>query len=100
MVSLLLSARSAGGIPISLWSSTNEPAVYLITGAGGGVGSVSRRVVELLLRDGESVRDFVRSDDERATQLREMGADVFVGDLTDAGDVATAIDGASACSST
>jgi uncharacterized protein YbjT (DUF2867 family) len=40
--------------------------MYLITGAGGGVGSVSRRVVELLLDDGEPVRALVRRDDERA----------------------------------
>ena len=43
--------------------------MYLITGAGGGVGSVSRRVVELLLDDGEHVRAMVHRDDDRADQL-------------------------------
>ena len=28
-------------------------AMYLVTGAGGGIGSVSRQVVELLLEDGQ-----------------------------------------------
>jgi uncharacterized protein YbjT (DUF2867 family) len=69
--------------------------VYLITGAGGGVGSVSRRVVELLLQDGEHVRAMVHRDDERADQLRALGAEVVVGDLTRAGDIAVAMQGAS-----
>ena len=68
--------------------------MYLITGAGGGVGSVSRRVVALLLDSGEQVRAMVRRDDERAEQLRAMGADVIVGDLTSAGDILDAMDGA------
>jgi uncharacterized protein YbjT (DUF2867 family) len=69
--------------------------MYLITGAGGGVGSVSRRVVELLLDDGERVRAMVHRDDERADQLRALGAEVVVGDLTRAGDIAVAMQGAS-----
>lgn len=65
--------------------------MYLITGAGGGVGGVSRRVVELLVDSGESVRAMVRRDDDRAEQVRALGADVVVGDLTRAGDVADAM---------
>lgn len=68
--------------------------MYLITGAGGGIGSVSRRVVQVLLDGGAQVRAMVRRDDERADQLRAMGADVIVGDLTRAGDIADAMDGA------
>lgn len=68
--------------------------MYLITGAGGGVGSVSRRVVELLLDGGEHVRAMVRRDDERADQLRALGAEVIVGDLTCAADIVDAMDGA------
>jgi uncharacterized protein YbjT (DUF2867 family) len=67
--------------------------VYLITGAGGGIGSVSRRVVQLLLDGGEQVRAMVRREDERADRLRAVGADVIVGDLTRAGDIVDAIDG-------
>jgi uncharacterized protein YbjT (DUF2867 family) len=68
--------------------------MYLITGAGGGIGSVSRRVVQLLLDADEPVRAMVRRDDDRADVLRAMGADVVVGDLTRAGDIVTAMDGA------
>jgi len=68
-------------------------AVYLVTGAGGGTGSVSRRVVQTLLDGGVQVRAMVRRDDERADQLRAMGADVIVGDLTRAGDIVDAMTG-------
>jgi uncharacterized protein YbjT (DUF2867 family) len=68
--------------------------MYLITGAGGGIGSVSRRVVQVLLDGGDQVRAMVRRDDDRADQLRAMGADVIVGDLTRAGDIVEAMDGA------
>jgi uncharacterized protein YbjT (DUF2867 family) len=67
--------------------------VYLVTGAGGGIGSVSRGVVELLLADGHRVRAMVRRDDDRAAALRELGAEVVVGDLTNTHDVANAMAG-------
>ncbi len=67
--------------------------MYLITGAGGGIGSVSRRVVELLLDDGEPVRAMVHRDDDRADQLRALGAEVVVGDLTKRSDIADAMAG-------
>lgn len=69
--------------------------MYLITGAGGGIGSISRRVVQLLLDGGAQLRAMVRRNDDRADQLRAMGADVIVGDLTSAGDIVAAMDGAS-----
>ena len=69
--------------------------MYLITGAGGGIGSISRRVVQLLLGGGAQVRAMVRRDDDRADQLRAIGAEVIVGDLTSAGDIVAAMDGAS-----
>ena len=43
--------------------------MYLVTGAGGGIGSVSRGVVELLLDDGRAVRAMVHRDDDRATHF-------------------------------
>jgi uncharacterized protein YbjT (DUF2867 family) len=67
--------------------------VYLVTGAGGGIGSVSRTVVELLVADGRPVRAMVRRDDDRATALRDLGAEVVVGDLTDPQAVASAMTG-------
>ena len=66
---------------------------YLVTGAGGGVGGVSRLVVEQLLAHGESVRAMVHREDSRAEALRELGAEVVAGDLTDPVDVAAATSG-------
>jgi uncharacterized protein YbjT (DUF2867 family) len=65
--------------------------VYLITGAGGGIGSVSRLVVERLLSNGNQVRAMVHRDDARADRLRELGAEVVVGDLINPRDVAAAM---------
>jgi uncharacterized protein YbjT (DUF2867 family) len=65
--------------------------MYLITGAGGGVGGVSRSVVALLVESGERVRAMVRRYDDRAEHLRELGAEVVVGDLTRAGDILEAM---------
>ncbi|WP_093898058.1 NAD(P)H-binding protein [Streptomyces sp. Ncost-T10-10d] len=65
----------------------------LVTGAAGRVGAVGRSVVEGLRRRGLPVRAMVRSDDERAQALRATGAEVVVGDLTHAGDVADALTG-------
>jgi len=67
--------------------------MYLVTGAGGGIGSVSRGVVDLLLDGGQPVRAMVHHDDDRADGLRELGAEVVVGDLTNPQDVATAMAG-------
>lgn len=64
--------------------------MFLITGAGGGVGSVSRRVVAELRRAAQPVRALVRRDDARADGLRDLGAEVVVGDLTSPEDVARA----------
>ncbi|MDT5194980.1 MAG: hypothetical protein QOH20_1734 [Mycobacterium sp.] len=67
--------------------------MFLITGAGGGVGSVSRSVVEELREQGHPVRAMVRRDDDRADRLRDLGAEVVVGDLTSPLDVANAMRG-------
>ena len=67
--------------------------LYLITGAGGGTGGVSRLVVDQLRERGERVRALVHRDDERADALRGVGAEVVVGDLTDPGDVVDAMTG-------
>src|SRR5215218_7372941 len=55
----------------------------LVTGAAGRVGAVGRTVTALLLQQGKAVRAMVRTEDERARSLREMGAEVVVGDLLD-----------------
>src|SRR5277367_4937072 len=71
---------------------TRTPS-YLITGAGGGVGGVSRLVVEQLLSHGAAVRAMVHRDDSRADALRALGAEVIVGDLTNPVDVSAAMFG-------
>ncbi len=55
----------------------------LVTGAAGRVGAIGRTVTELLLQQGKAVRAMVRTEDERAQALRNMGAEVVVGDLLD-----------------
>ncbi|MCI0558213.1 MAG: NAD(P)H-binding protein, partial [Nitrososphaera sp.] len=65
----------------------------LVTGAGGRVGGVGGAVVEMLRQRDLPVRALVRRDDERASALRAIGAEVVVGDLTRAGDVARALAG-------
>jgi uncharacterized protein YbjT (DUF2867 family) len=55
----------------------------LVTGAAGRVGAVGRTVTEVLLKQGKTVRAMVRHQDERAQALRDMGAEVVVGDLLD-----------------
>ena len=65
----------------------------LITGAAGRVGAVGRTVTELLLKQGHAVRAMVRQDDERGRALRDMGAEVVVGDLLDLDSMHRAIAG-------
>jgi NAD(P)H dehydrogenase (quinone) len=65
----------------------------LVTGAAGRVGGVGRMIVETLLRRGLPVRALVRREDERADALRALGAEVVVGDLTRADDIARALAG-------
>ncbi|MEU6217857.1 NAD(P)H-binding protein [Streptomyces sp. NPDC047022] len=65
----------------------------LVTGAAGRVGGVGHSVVGGLRRRGLPVRALVHRDDERAQALRSTGAEVVVGDLTRARDVAGALAG-------
>ena len=65
----------------------------LVTGAAGRVGAVGRTIVELLRKEAWPVRAMVRREDERAEALRAMGAEVVVGDLTNASDVTRALHG-------
>ena len=65
----------------------------LVTGAAGRVGGVGRKITELLLKQGHQVRAMVRTEDERAQTLRDMGAEVVVGDLLDLGSMHRAISG-------
>jgi uncharacterized protein YbjT (DUF2867 family) len=72
-------------------TSVTKP--ILVTGAGGGVGSVSGTIVDLLRKQNLPVRALVRRDDDRAKALRELGAEVVIGDLTELPDVHRAVNG-------
>ena len=65
----------------------------LVTGAAGRVGGVGRVVTELLLKQRKAVRAMVRNEDGRSQALRDMGAEVIVGDLLDLDSVRRAIAG-------
>ena len=65
----------------------------LVTGAAGRVGAIGRTVTELLMKHGKAVRAMVRTEDERAQALRDMGAEVVVGDLLDLDSLHRAIAG-------
>src|SRR5713101_7225254 len=65
----------------------------LVTGAAGRVGAVGRKVTKLLLKQGKAVRAMVRNEDERAQALRDMGAEVVVGNLLDLDSMHRAIAG-------
>jgi uncharacterized protein YbjT (DUF2867 family) len=61
----------------------NMATPILVTGAAGCVGGVGRTVTELLLQQGKAVRAMVCKEDDRAQALRDLGAEVVVGDLLD-----------------
>jgi len=65
----------------------------LVTGAAGRVGAIGRTVSEQLLKHGKAVRAMVRTEDERAQALRDMGAEVVVGNLLDLDSMHRAIAG-------
>lgn len=65
----------------------------LVTGAAGRVGGAGRTVTKLLLKQGKAVRAMVRNEDERAQALRNMGAEVVVGDLLDLDSMHRVIEG-------
>jgi uncharacterized protein YbjT (DUF2867 family) len=68
----------------------------LVTGAAGRTGGIGRTVTELLLKQGKAVRAMVRTDDDRARALRDLGAEVVVGDLLDLDSMHRAIAGCEA----
>jgi len=69
---------------------SHTQATILVT---SGAGNTGRPVTEDLLRRGFPVRAMVRSDDGRAKRLRELGADVVVGNLFDVRDLRRAMEG-------
>ena len=68
-------------------------SLILVTGAAGRTGAIGRTVTELLLKQGKAVRAMVRKEDARANALRDMGAEVVVGNLLDLDSMHKAIAG-------
>jgi nucleoside-diphosphate-sugar epimerase len=69
----------------------NANNLVLIPGAGG----VGRAVFEQLRSQDVPVRFMVRREDERAAEVKELGAEVVIGDLTRPEMVAAALPGVS-----
>ena len=65
----------------------------LVTGAAGRVGGVGRMIALQLLDQGKAVRAMVRNEDARSQSLRELGAEIVVGDLLDLDSMHRAIQG-------
>jgi len=66
---------------------------FLIVGAAGSHGATGNHAARQLLARGLVVRAFVRQVDQRAEQLKELGAELFVGDLHDFLGVRAALEG-------
>src|SRR3984885_14909619 len=76
---------------MTLDSSHSKP--ILVTGAAGAIGSIGRNLTEMLLAKGHKVRALVRREDARAEALRQLGAEVVQGNLTDLASMHSAIEG-------
>jgi NAD(P)H dehydrogenase (quinone) len=68
-----------------------ERELFVVTGATGDTG---RPAVKLLLEKGYSVRALARKEDQRAQNLRDLGAEVVIGDLLNINDVREVLRGA------
>ncbi|RWI11551.1 NmrA family NAD(P)-binding protein [Mesorhizobium sp.] len=65
----------------------------LVTGAAGDIGAIGRHLTAMLLAKGHKVRALVRREDQRAEGLRQLGAEVVQGDLTDLASMHQALEG-------
>ena len=73
-----------------------ETPPILVIGATGRHAGTGATVVDRLISRGRPVRAMVRTDDDRASELRRRGAATVVADLHDRASLATAVDGVSA----
>src|SRR5215475_11536151 len=78
---------------VEMTKQSSQASQILVTGAAGAVGSIGRNLTEMLLAKGHKVRALVRREDERAEALRQLGAEVMQGDLTDLTAMHRAIEG-------
>lgn len=76
-------------------STVQKPTVpnlnkLLVTGATGDTG---RPTVRILLEKGYRVRALARKEDQRAQELRDLGAEVVIGDMLNLHDMRKAVKG-------
>jgi NAD(P)H dehydrogenase (quinone) len=69
---------------------TMKPVIVI----GGASGATGRVATKHLLDQGFPVRALVRKEDERSAKLKEQGAEIVVGDLTDLPSLRRAFEGA------
>ena len=70
--------------------NSRNKKLFLVTGATGDTG---RPTVKLLRENGYSVRALARSEDQRAQDLRDLGAEVVIGDMLNLNDMRKALKG-------
>src|SRR4051812_13113264 len=70
--------------------------VILVTGVTGGHGGTGAFVASALLQRGYRVRALVRGSPERAARLKQQGAEIVTGDLTDPRSLTAALAGVEA----
>jgi uncharacterized protein YbjT (DUF2867 family) len=70
-----------------------RPTRFLIVGAGGRNGATGNHAARQLLAMGLPVRAFVRQADDRADELRALGAEIAVGDVHNFEVMRAALDG-------
>lgn len=71
--------------------NSRDKKLFLVTGATGDTG---RPTVKLLREKGYRVRAVARREDQRAQDLRDLGAEVVIGDMLNINDMRKAIKGA------
>jgi NAD(P)H dehydrogenase (quinone) len=74
-------------------ANTTLDKPILVTGATGTQGGTGRAVAKLLLERGFPVRALVRSLDDRAEALRDLGAEIAVGDFGNYQSLLAALEG-------
>ncbi|MBD1865255.1 MULTISPECIES: NmrA family NAD(P)-binding protein [Trichocoleus] len=77
---------------MTMEESTHDSPI-LVTGAAGDIGAIGRNLTAMLIAKGHKVRALVRREDERGEALRQLGAEVVQGDLTDLASMHRAIAG-------
>ena len=71
--------------------NSRNKKLFLVTGATGDTG---RPTVKLLRENGYRVRALARREDQRAQDLRDLGAEVVIGDMLNLNDMRKALKGA------